>query len=139
LEQERFAYFFKDRLTGLYASDYLPLLLRERFSGIKKFFLLVRLQNFSEFNRLKGWDEGDRFLQEISNYLSEQSSPESVLFRIHGDDFLVVSANPILTEEEALQKKFQDKRGVVRCKLSNFESKKDGDELQLELDKVIMR
>jgi len=139
LEQERFAYFFKDRLTGLYASDYLPLLLLERFSGIKKFFLLVRLQNFSEFNRLKGWDEGDRFLQEISNYLSEQSSPESVLFRIHGDDFLVVSANPILTEEEALQKKFQDKRGVVRCKLSNFESKKDGDELQLELDKVIMR
>ncbi|MEA3372345.1 MAG: response regulator [Campylobacterota bacterium] len=137
LEEERFAYFFKDRLTGHYFSDYLPLLLRERFSGVKKYFLLLCLQNFSEFNRLKGWHEGDKFLQKIANYLSEKSNPDSVLFRIQGDDFLVVSATSMSIEEDALRKKFLNKRGVVRCELSTFESDKDGEALQHELNSFI--
>jgi PAS domain S-box-containing protein/putative nucleotidyltransferase with HDIG domain len=139
IKQERFAYFFKDRLTGLFFSDYLPILLRDHFNGINKFFLMIKLKNFSEYNRLKGWDKGDRYLQEMANFLNERTDAESTLFRIQGDDFLVLSSTPILIEADNLKKIILKTKGIVRVSLFTFESNMDGKELHLELEQFLQR
>ncbi len=137
LEQERFAYFFRDRLTGLYFSDYLPILLRERFNGIKKYFFMIRLQNFSEYNRRYGWDKGDSLLVDISSGLNEMKSSDSVLFRIQGDDFLFVSKNPVDFNLDKFDKYMTAAQGIVKYQTMTFESDKNEEELQYELGQFI--
>lgn len=90
MEEQRFAYFYKDRLTGLYIKDYLDVYIRD-FIGSREYRkYTVRLHNFSEYNREYGWSEGDRFLSEFALFL-QNLYPTLAIFRIEGDDFLIVS------------------------------------------------
>jgi putative nucleotidyltransferase with HDIG domain len=95
LEEERFVYFYKDRLCNVYNQNYLEMILvknqeRKEFKYMDTFFL----NNFSKFNKNKGWSEGDKFLQAFSSSINNYFK-DSIVFRIYGDDFVVMGNNKV--------------------------------------------
>lgn len=90
IDDERFAYFFKDPLTQLYNTSYLDFIL-QRNRDEQNFLCLhiLYINNFSAYNQRHGWNEGDMFLQKFSTYLKSQF-PNSKIFRIFGDDFVIL-------------------------------------------------
>ena len=69
LEKQRFSYFFNDNLTGLYNESYLNLVLHQMQD---KFFVsILRLRNFSHFNKEMSWNKGNELLISIANQLKE--------------------------------------------------------------------
>lgn len=93
LEQERFAYFYKDQLTNLYNTSYLDLVLTKNIEDKKyKYISIILLHNFAKYNMKHGWINGDKFLNKFADLLKEKF-PDGLLFRIHGDDFVLIEEN----------------------------------------------
>ncbi len=93
LEKERFSYFYKDGLTNFYNDKYLDIILNKNIYEKKfKFLNLIFLNSFGKYNKKFGWTKGDELLRQIAQILSKHISIE-VLFRIHGDDFVILSSN----------------------------------------------
>lgn len=89
LDEERLSYFFKDRLTKLYSEEYLSLTLKGRSKHPKPSTLVViSLNNFKEFNREFGWNEGNLALIKLAKFL-QKSFPNALMFRIWGDRFVI--------------------------------------------------
>ncbi|MGX9463551.1 HD domain-containing phosphohydrolase [Shewanella sp. A14] len=100
-EQQRLAYFFNDQLTGLFNRAFLGMLLSpvlDQNMKIKpeqmQYATIIYLQNFSIFNREKGWENGNILLTQVASVLIDMLAT-SQLFRIHGDEFIILSAQPI--------------------------------------------
>jgi putative nucleotidyltransferase with HDIG domain len=90
LEEERFAYFYKDTLSDAYNQNYLDIVLMKNTH--EKFFshmLIVSLKGFSKFNKEYGWAKGDQILIRIGNELVK-SFRHAYVFRIFGDDFVLM-------------------------------------------------
>ena len=91
LEKRRFSYFFNDKLTGLYNEDYLQIVLRNnRTTNNYKCFHSVHLKNLPEYNKRRGWEEGNQLVKEIADEL-QVNFPETLLFRAYGNDFAIVT------------------------------------------------
>jgi putative nucleotidyltransferase with HDIG domain len=88
LEKQRFSYFFNDNLTGLYNEAYLNLILHQIQNNF--FVTIVRLRNFSHFNKEMSWAKGNELLVSIANQLKDLC-PKGKIFRFEGDDFIVIS------------------------------------------------
>ena len=101
----RFAYFFKDHLTECYNSDYLKHLYIIKELQNFKYIYTVAIKNFTNFNKTFSWEKGDEFLRQISKELQKRYNTEKV-FRIKGDDFMIVSKN-IIDIEKTLSKIFE--------------------------------
>jgi len=91
LEEERFAYFYKDSLSNLYNKSYLDVILLKNsytndFSNMHIFYL----KDFSKYNGKYGWSDGDKLLSQIAQFLYEYFE-DSLVFRIYGDDFVSLS------------------------------------------------
>jgi len=95
MEKERFSYFYKDQLTGIYNENYLDLVLNQR-SFMEKFHVLniLFLKSFNLYNKKYGWVGGDLFLKTIARALREDYK-DALIFRIQGDDFAVLSCGGI--------------------------------------------
>jgi len=93
IDDERFAYFFKDPLTRVYNHYYLDFILHKNRDE-KNFlcFNILYLKNFTAYNKKHGWSEGDIFLSSFSSYL-QMEFPTAQIFRIFGDDFLILYDN----------------------------------------------
>ncbi|MBU0720628.1 response regulator [bacterium] len=92
IEQERFAYFYKDQITGLYNQEYLDLILNQNAnSKIYNYISLISLHNFTHFNQNHSWKEGDKLLKRVALCLSK-SFKDVILFRFQGDDFILLSS-----------------------------------------------
>jgi len=95
LEQERFAYFYKDSITTAYNQNYLDTLLIENSRHkVFHFLYLISLKNFTQFNKKNGWKEGDVILYELSHTMSKTFEHKYV-FRIFGDEFAILSEERI--------------------------------------------
>jgi len=95
LEKEKFFYFYKDNLTHAFNAKYLDLILKQNiFTKEYKYLYVIYIHNFSSLNKKFGWDEGDKFLKKIVNYLMEKTK-DSLVFRIQGDDFVVLTKREI--------------------------------------------
>lgn len=99
LEQERFSYFYKDILTQTFNENYLDFVLAQNkqdkaFSSI----FVIFMDNFGKYNQLHSWSEGNKLLQKIAEKLIELF-PEDRLFRIHGDDFVLIRQVETLDRE----------------------------------------
>lgn len=96
IERERFAYFYIDQLTHLHNKDYLELVMESINS--KKFSYscayMFYLHEFSNFNNKYGWDSGNELLKKFAEELTFLF-PSELLFRIHGDDFLVICSEEV--------------------------------------------
>ncbi len=91
VDDERFAYFYKDPLTHLYNHDYLDFILRKSKENNEKICLyLINIKNFTSYNRQYGWSEGDQFLSDFSGYLESEFSNFQI-FRIFGDHFALLN------------------------------------------------
>ncbi len=92
IDDERFAYFYKDPLTHLYNHDYLDFLLHKSKENNQYVCLnLIILKNFTAYNHQYGWDKGDQLLTQLSNHLQSIFS-DCQIFRIFGDDFALLSS-----------------------------------------------
>jgi diguanylate cyclase (GGDEF)-like protein len=91
IDDERFAYFYKDPLTHLYNHDYFDALLQKNKDEKQNLCLnILYIRNFTSYNREYGWSEGDIFLNQFSAYLRSKFS-DFQIFRIFGDDFVLLS------------------------------------------------
>ena len=103
LEEERFAYFYRDNLTEVYNQKYLSsVLLKNSFDGIYGHLFLFSLHNFTAFNHYMGWEAGDTVLRSLASLLSK-AYPALPIFRIHANDFIILSPEPL--EEASVPKK----------------------------------
>lgn len=90
IDDERFAYFYKDSLTHLYNHEYLDFILQKsKDEKVPLCLHLINIKNFTSYNQKKGWSEGDQLLREFSAYL-ESTFSDFLIFRIFGDDFALV-------------------------------------------------
>ena len=55
---------------------------------------MLYLNNFSNYNQKFGWNEGDIFLQQWSKLLVSMYSKYKI-FRIYGDDFIILHDNKV--------------------------------------------
>lgn len=90
VDDERFAYFYKDPLTKAYNQNYLEYIIKKSNEDKKNLHLnVLYLNNFSLYNKNYGWVEGDRILESLCAYFRSEF-PESQIFRIFGDDFVLL-------------------------------------------------
>lgn len=95
LEKERFAFYYKDSVTGVYNQNYLDMLLaRNRFEPYYQSVQIIFLHNFSACNRQKGWQYGDSLLRSFAGFL-QQKVPKTPVCRVHGDDFALLYPNGV--------------------------------------------
>lgn len=88
MEMERFSYFYKDSLTGVYTSAYLNFLFFEPDFTQYKQLWLINLGNISQYNKSYGWDRGDDLLKHYAHMLQEHY-PDLPILRFQGDDFIL--------------------------------------------------
>ena len=95
LEEERFAYFYKDALSDVYNQNYLDVVLTKNIYNYSyNAMLLFFIHGFSKFNISHGWAKGDGVLKEFAQILNTHFD-EDLVFRIFGDDFAVLSKESI--------------------------------------------
>jgi len=118
LEEERFAYFYKDPLSGAYNQNYLDVVLMKNsydldFKNLDVFFV----SHFSNYNKKSGWKEGDALLFQIATLLRENVG-DGMVFRVFGDDFVVVSKERTDLSEvlKLLNELFKEKEVSYRTK-----------------------
>lgn len=87
LEQKRFSYFFCDALTELYNEGYLKIMLTNEHPEL--LLVLCLLSDFSQYNKKHGWDAGNKLLIDFAKQL-KQLFPDAIVFRYHGDDFVLL-------------------------------------------------
>jgi putative nucleotidyltransferase with HDIG domain len=94
LEQKRFSYFFCDSLTDLYNEHYLQIAVT---NNEKQHIVLILclLQDFSQYNKKCGWNEGNKLLIQFAKQLKSQF-PDATVFRYHGDDFVLLFNQPLV-------------------------------------------
>ncbi|WP_457743852.1 HD domain-containing phosphohydrolase [Sulfurimonas sp.] len=90
IEKERFAYFYKDRLTDLYNKTYLDVMLVQNgYEFIYENLHYLQLKHFSAYNKKNGWNEGDALLKKVANFLTLFAKP-LLAFTVFGDDFVLL-------------------------------------------------
>jgi putative nucleotidyltransferase with HDIG domain len=91
VEEERFAYFYKDILCNAYNENYLDLMLvRNTLEKKLQFMSVISLKSFTGYNEKYGWKAGDNVLKKVAKYL-HNNYKESFVFRVYGDDFIILS------------------------------------------------
>lgn len=89
IEKERFAYFFKDQLTGVYNATYLWMVVNDLISAMHfDFFLLIELKGMTEYNANYGWNKGNEIILELAEELKRLTKEEHI-FRVFGDDYII--------------------------------------------------
>jgi PAS domain S-box-containing protein/putative nucleotidyltransferase with HDIG domain len=102
IEEQRFSYFYRDKLTNLFTIEYLQLALRYNEFPDGMYIYTIKLHNFSLYNKEKGWSQGNKLLVSFAMFLEQEFSQE-LLFRVEGDDFLLLSQVKIENLEQRLK------------------------------------
>jgi len=93
IDEQRFAYFFKDQLTNAYSSEYLNHILRQnKESHHFCCCYFIQLHHMNAYNERFGWKCGDETLKEVALRIKVLFA-SSFVFRVFGDDFIVL--NPL--------------------------------------------
>lgn len=138
IEQERFAYFYKDQLTNLYNSNYLDLVLiknieSQEYSDI----VMIFLHDFAKYNMKYSWLVGDKFLNQFANLLKEKF-PNDLLFRVHGDDFIVVKKGVYNLDAKEFEEKALILGSEVKLTIREFSIQDERITSLLKLEEIIV-
>jgi putative nucleotidyltransferase with HDIG domain len=112
IEQERLSHYFKDPLTSLFNMRYLQLTMQYGIEG--RFWVcanIVAIRKFSELNQNRGWETGNQALIQLAELL-EGVYERSIVFRIYGDDFVILSEEHLPIDVGQLEKKFEKLTGI---------------------------
>ncbi len=101
LERKRFSYFFEDGLTNLYNESYLQVIL-SNIDRKQQCFYLILLNNFSQYNKKYGWEQGNVLLIKLVKTLKE-CFPQALGFRFRGDDFVLLFEQHVEIEKGYLE------------------------------------
>jgi len=106
IEAKRLAYFFEDPVTLKYNAKYLDAIL-ENNEGAHNYKCLniLSVRHMSQYNKVYGWSKGDLLLQKIANCLQEKYS-NSIVFRIHGDYFVILGHAHVDINRESVMECF---------------------------------
>lgn len=89
MEKERFAYFFRDQLTGVYNGTFLWMVVNNLIPDLHcNFCLMIELHGMSDHNIRFGWHEGNAVIRRFAETLMRLVREEQ-LFRVFGDDFVI--------------------------------------------------
>jgi len=95
LEEERFAYFYKDTITSAYNQNYLDVvLMKNSYDLVYENMDIFYIKHFSNYNKKYGWSEGNIFLDKFSQII-EDTIENILLFRVFGDDFVLISEDKV--------------------------------------------
>lgn len=95
LEQERFAYFYKDIISDVYNNNYLELILVKNNYELKYQYMdIFYIHGFSLYNKRSSWSQGNELLRKFATCL-DNFAKDSLVFRVFGDDFVVMSEKKI--------------------------------------------
>jgi diguanylate cyclase (GGDEF)-like protein/PAS domain S-box-containing protein len=85
----------RDSLTGLYNRDYLNNYLRDSINNKDNLLALVLVDcdKFKKTNDFYGHDIGDKLLRELARVLNSSVSNNDAVFRVGGDEFVLVLNN----------------------------------------------
>ncbi|MFA6191986.1 MAG: HD domain-containing phosphohydrolase [Sulfurimonas sp.] len=114
IEEQRFSYFYRDRLTNLFVLEYLSLILRYHMTSKSAYMYKIQLHNFSDFNKKFSWAKGDEFLIKFSKFIDSLYS-NTIVFRVEGDDFMILSENALDYINEDIQKSELLKKSIITC------------------------
>jgi GGDEF domain-containing protein len=113
IEQERLSHYFKDALTNTFNMRYLQLMMQFGVEGRHYVCAnIIAIKNFSDLNRTQGWDMGNRVLIQLAGLL-EAVFVRSMIFRIYGDDFVVLSEEHTDIDVQKLQAQLETICGFV--------------------------
>ncbi|MDP1784226.1 MAG: GGDEF domain-containing protein [Sulfuricurvum sp.] len=91
MEEERFAYFLKDQLTGLNNHWALESILQINMHTHEyRYATVICLENLITFNRQMGWHNGDILLEKFAEILKNRFTHHHI-YRIFGDTFVILS------------------------------------------------
>lgn len=137
IEQERFAYFYRDRLSNAYNEEYLNhILSTNRFECHYRYVHLVSLHNFNNFNQRESWQMGNRLLAIIADYFIK-SYPLALVVRIHGDDFAMLSKELLEIDIEAFTHQAFFAQSQLEASLMTIDLERRGVESLDELESLI--
>ena len=94
----------KDKLTGLMSFEYFILQVRERIEryNIQKsdsVYLFFNITNFKVYNDQKGFEQGNKFLKDVGQILSDIFNTYSLICRQSDDHFVVFAFNKDIEEK----------------------------------------
>jgi len=105
IQEERFAHFYKDTITSAYTGDYLNYFLHNPSEHARfKCCYVIQLHHMQEYNQQFGWISGDLLLKEVVLRLKVLFNTPFV-FRIFGDDFVVLNPLHVTIDEQEIQYK----------------------------------
>ena len=123
MESKRFAFFFEDQLTKAYNQTYLELILLQNSTNLQKKYLNVLfVHNFGKYNQKHGWDKGDIFLRELVENL-RTLYPDALVFRLHGDDFVLFSDRDLKCTKDTLAPFLQTAKNILHVECREFNTK----------------
>lgn len=131
IEKQRFAYFFNDQLTGLHNAEYLQFMLKRGLQVHFHSLQILLLRHFAQYNEQYGWHAGNDLLKAFATWLQEQC-PDAMLFRVMGDDFVMINAPSDWIEERDLIQNSPLAGTGVEVDLQRFECNEKGLEALLD-------
>lgn len=114
LEEERFAYYLKDQLTGLNNHWALESILKiNQHTFEYRFATVITLENLMTFNRINGWHNGNILLETFSDLLKSRYQHYHI-YRIFGDTFIIVSQDYLdLSATIPVATKFLEEKNIT--------------------------
>lgn len=114
LEEERFAYYLKDQLTGLNNHWALESILKiNQHTFEYRFATVITLENLMAFNRANGWQKGNILLETFSDLLKNRYQHYHI-YRIFGDTFIILSQDYLdLSATIAIATKFLEEKNIT--------------------------
>ena len=128
LEEQRFAYFFKDPLTTVNNIRYLEIVLaNNKKNKTYNYAYSFLIENFTHYTDKFGWKQGDEIIKKIVNTI-QRSYKEKPIFRLEAYNFLMLSDKKLKIDMKTLKfsKEIQESGLVFKLnqlKLDNINSK----------------
>ena len=128
-----------DQLTGLYNRRYLDRFeefIENRTIKMRRVYGILHLDvdNFKYINDTYGHYQGDLVLKDISNLLTDYINKEEAVFRIGGDEFIIIS--PLITDSPSLELM---KKGISIYIKENFQKDEFLRMLDISIGSTLLR
>jgi diguanylate cyclase (GGDEF)-like protein len=122
VEVARVSYYYKDALTETYNYRFLEhiLFFTKRIQNAKyQCCNFIQVKNFHKYNKKYGWLQGDEKLKDIANRL-QNCFQEALIFRVYGDDFLIINEKHYDIEKEKLIDTLDLRNGILNIELHHI-------------------
>lgn len=120
IQEERFAFFYKDNITKAYNSEYLNhFLTHSKKRAAYSCCYLVELHHTHRYNTHYGWKAGNNLLKEITTRLKVLFR-EAMIFRVFGDDFILLCNHSLHVDTNAFAKRLSIGFHPIEISLTHF-------------------